>query len=238
MRRLISIIVVVVVILAGLFAYGLVTTAIQETVEENPLSSFIPRIPISSYVTPVVLPDPITIVKEVNQLARLETASIEIEKVITAEQNADAWLGLFEDSMVFVAYGEVIAGIDLQKIEEGDIQVMDPTTVMVHLPDAEIFVATLDNQRSYVADRDTGLFTGADPELETEVRQQAELVVRNEAIEYGIVLEAEENAQEYMQNFLHGLGFETIIFTPDKPPTPPPFEQEIPKGKVLATPAP
>ena len=217
MRRLISIIVIVVILLAGLFAYGLVTTYTQEVASGgDPIVRLFKNI--TAPATPVILPDPVTIVREVSQLARLETASVELEKVITAEQNSDAWLGLFEDSLIFVAYGEVIAGIDLEKIQEGDIQVVDPTTIMVHLPDAEVFVATLDNQRSYVADRDTGLFTAADPELETQVRREAEQVILEEALEFGVVRDAQANAQEYMENFLHGLGFETIIFkTPDTP---------------------
>ena len=186
MRRLASIIVIVIVILAGLFAYGLVTTFTQETAGGgDPVVRLFKSI--TAPATPVILPDPVTIVRQVNELARLETASIEMEKVITAEQNSDAWLGLFEDSLIFVAYGEVIAGIDLAKMDEADIQVVDPTTVMVHLPEAEIFVATLDNQRSYVADRDTGLLTQADPQLETQVRQEGEQVILQEALEFGIL---------------------------------------------------
>ena len=237
MRRLATIIVFVVIVLAGMFAYGLVSTYTQEVVSNDPIVSLVRRI--TAQATPVILPDPTTIVREVTQLARLETASFAGEKVIKSERNTDQLWGIFGESLVFVAYGEVIAGIDLQKMEEGDIQVVDPTTVMVHLPDAEIFIATLDNQRSYVVDRDVGLFTGADPELETQVRQAGEAAVLEAAMEFGILQTADENAQEYMENFLHGLGFETVIFTPETPPVPEPYVQEIPKGRTLsATPTP
>ena len=95
MRRLASIIVIVVILLAGLFAYGLVTTYTQEVVTGgDPIVRLFKNM--TAPATPVILPDPVTIVREVNQLARLETASVELEKVITAENNSDAWLGLFE----------------------------------------------------------------------------------------------------------------------------------------------
>lgn len=237
MRRLVTLIVFVVIVLAGMFAYGLVSTYTQEAVSNDPLISLVKSI--TAPATPVILPDPTTIVREVNQLARLETASFAGEKVIKSERNTDQLWGIFGESLIFVAYGEVIAGIDLQAIEDGDIQVVDPTTVMVHLPEAEIFIATLDNQKSYVVDRDIGLFTGADPELETQVRQAGEAAVLEAALEFGILQTADENAQEYMENFLHGLGFETIIFTPDTPPVPEPYVQEIPKGRTLTeTPTP
>jgi len=237
MRRLVTIIVFVVIVLAGMFAYGLVSTYTQEVVSNDPLVSLVKSI--TAPATPVILPDPTTIVREVNQLARLETASFSGEKVIKSERNTDQLWGIFGESLVFVAHGEVIAGIDLQAMEDGDIQVVDPTTVMVHLPDAEIFVATLDNQQSYVVDRDIGLFTGADPELETQVRQAGETAVLEAALEFGILQTADENAQDYMENFLHGLGFETVIFTPDTPPVPEPYVQEIPKGRTLTeTPTP
>lgn len=190
--------------------------------------------------TPVVMPDPVTIVLEVNQLARLETASFVAEKVVRIEQgNTDVLFGAFGDTILFVAHGEVIAGVDLQKMQTEDIQVLNPTTVMIHIPEAEILVATLNNEKSYVANRSTGLFAGDNAELETLARQSGEEAVLEAALEYGILREAQANAEEFMEGFLQGLGFETIIFTTETPPTPAaPYEQIIPKGYVLSTPTP
>lgn len=190
--------------------------------------------------TPVVMPDPVTIVREVNQLARLETSSYEAEKVIQIEQgDEDMLFGVLSDSIVFVAYGEVIAGVDLEQMSDDDIQVVDPDTVMIHLPEAEVLVATLDNEKSYVVDRDTGLLAGANEQLETLARQSGEAAILDAALEYGILNEANANAEEYMEGFLQGLGFETVIFTEDTPPTPSaPYEQVIPKGYILTTPTP
>ena len=220
----------------GLFGIGLyqLYQTTNDVIENNPLLKPVRSLLIQS--TPEILPDPLTIVNQVNQIARLETARLEAEKIVTSERDTDTLFGIFGESIVFVAAGEVIAGIDLQKMEEGDIQVVDPTTIMVHLPDSEILVATLDNQKSYVVDRDVGLFTGADPQLETQVRQIGEQAILEYAVEEVKILErADQGAREYLEGFLNELGFEEVIFTDEKPPVPPPYVQEIPKGHVLVT---
>lgn len=223
----------VVAILFGIGLYQLYQTT-NEVIDNNPLLRPVKSLLIRS--TPEILPDPMTIVLKVNQIARLETAQMQAEKIVTSERDTDVLFGLFGESIVFVAVGEVIGGIDFGKMEEGDIQVVDPNTVMVHLPESEILVATLDNQKSYVVDRDTGLFTGADPELETQVRQIGEQAILEYALEEVKILEiADENAQEYMEGFLNELGFENVIFTDEKPPIPEPYVQEVPKGHVLVT---
>ena len=116
--------------------------------------------------TPTVIPDPVTIIEEVRSLARLETIQYSMEKVITAETNQDAFSFLFGDKLLFVAHGEVIAGIDLEKLTEDDLEYRDDT-LYVRLPAAEVFVATLDNDKSYVYDRETGLFAPNQIDLET-----------------------------------------------------------------------
>ena len=188
--------------------------------------------------TPVILPDPVIVVQEVRDLARLETASYTMEKVIRAERGQDVLWGALGETLIFVAHGEVVAGVDLSKMQREDVQVVDPVTVMVHLPQAEIFHVILDNDRSYVADRDTGILTRSDAQLETRVRQSAQDELEAAAKESDILELADENAQNYMREFLNGLGFENVIFTESTPPTAPPFEQEVPKGYSLTPEAP
>lgn len=186
--------------------------------------------------TPVILPNPATVVRQINDLSRLETASYEMEKVVTADSNQGGLLDLLlGESMVFIGYGKVFAGVDFSKMKTEDMVVVDPDTVMIYLPPAEIFqdIPVLDNERSYVADRDTGLLVKADPELETKVRQAAESSIREAASASDILDRANLNAQNYMRNFLEGLGFTEVIFTPDTPPAAPPFVQEVPKGYYL-----
>ncbi len=190
-------------------------------------------------VTPEIVPNPTTILREIKDLSRLETASFEFEKIITAETKQDILWGALGESLIFVANGKVFAGVDFADMADGDIQVYDPVTVYVYMPKAQIFedVPILNNDLSYVADRDTGILTRADPNLETQVRQAAEQAIREAADESQILQRADNNAREFMTTFLSELGFENIIFTDERPKPAPAYVQEVPKGFAL-TPVP
>jgi hypothetical protein len=113
---------------------------------------------------------------------------------------------------------------------------------MINVPDVEILVTRLDNERSYVADRDTGLllsvFGNSDPKLETQVRQVAEQEILAAALEQDILNRADTNARLYLQEFLMSVGFENVLFTDGPPPIPEPYMQDAPKGFVISTPVP
>jgi len=168
--------------------------------------------------TPTIIPDPVTIIHEVRGLSRLETASYSVEKVITAESGQGPFAFLFGDRLILVAHGQVIAGVDLARMGEDDIIVTEDGTVVVTLPPAEILVATLDNQKSYIYDRDTGL-VGVNPALETEARQAAEEEILNAALEDGILEMAQRNAEVYVLRLILALGFREVVFA-QSPPTP------------------
>lgn len=160
--------------------------------------------------TPTIYPDPVTVIKEIQSLARLETARYSIEKVITAETRQGALAGLFGDRLLFVAHGDVIAGVDLSKVQANDIRVAPDGSVVIVLPAAEIFVATLDNDLSYVYDRETGIFTNADANLETQARQVAEDEIERAALEDGVLTLAQENAAAFMESLLRSLGYTSV----------------------------
>lgn len=227
-------------ILASVAVYFLIVTVnrADESVVQ-PLGDFVQELVVPA--TPVIMPDPALIVNQINDVARLETAVVDLEKVITAERgNTDFLFGALGETLIFVAKGRVVAGVDFSEMEENDIQMVNPNTVMVHLPPARIFddLPVLDTEESYVADRDTGLLTRADVELETEVRQAAEDVLLEEAIASGVIERADANAETFIRELLNGLGFEQVVFTDAPPPEPSPFVQEVPKGQELATPTP
>ena len=166
--------------------------------------------------TPTVLPDPVTIINQIRPLARLETIQYTIEKVITVEVGQTALAPLFGDRLLFVGHGYVIAGIDLSKIRSQDLAFEDGM-LMIHLPEAEIFVATLDNDKSYVYDRETGLLTHGDINLETTARQAAEDQIREAALEDGIINQAQTNAVTFLESLLNNLGYPQVSFTfPEK----------------------
>lgn len=161
--------------------------------------------------TPTVIPDPITIIREVQSLARLETIQYSVEKIITAEVNQGVLGPLFGDRLLFVAHGYVIAGVDLAEISAEDMR-LEGDTLVVTLPDAEVFVATLNNDKSYIYDRNTGILRKSDPELETSARRVAEQEILNGAIEDGILEQAQLNAEIFLERLFNTLGYMRVVF--------------------------
>jgi len=165
--------------------------------------------------TPTIRPDPMTIVKEIRSLARLESVQFSIEKIITADAGKGILDELFGDKLLFVAHGLVIAGIDFSRLMPGDIW-YEGDRLHIRLPEPEVFVSSLDNQKSYVFDRRTGLLTRGEPNLETLARKAAEQEILKAALEDGILEQARINAEVFLGNFLSQMGHKDIIF--EKPP--------------------
>lgn len=162
--------------------------------------------------TPTIEPDPVTIIREVRSLSRLETAAYTVEKIITAETRQGPFAFLVGDRLILVAHGQVIAGVDLEALEESDITIRDGGVVDIALPEAEVFVTALNNEQSYIFHRDTGVI-GMTVELETEARQAAEEEILNAALEDGILDMAQKNAESYIRHLVLTLGFKEVNVT-------------------------
>ncbi len=171
-------------------------------------------------ITPTIYPSSATVIEGIQSLSRLETAAYHIEKVITAESGQGPLGFLFGDKLLLIAYGEVIAGVDLSLIGPEDLRVAPDGTAYVRMPTVEVFVATLDNHRTYVYDRRTGV-SGMNAQLETAARQEAENLILQVAIEDGIETKAAENARDFLRTFVLGWGVAHVIFV-DVLPTPVP----------------
>lgn len=161
--------------------------------------------------TPTIIADPVTIIHEVQALARLETIQYSVEKVITAETGGGAFAWLTQDKLLLIAHGTVIAGVDMAKMEGDDMWLVGEV-LHVRLPAAEIFVATLNNQDTQVYNRETSIFRLADPDLETQAHQAAEEEIRKSAIDDGILDVAQQNAEAYLTRFFAALGYSQVVF--------------------------
>jgi hypothetical protein len=215
------ILVIGILVIIVVSAFGVVVT-IQRTTQRvvqpvsDMASSLSTQVAQILHPTPTILPDPVTIINQVRPLARLETIQYTVEKVITAEVGQNVLAPLIGDKLLFVGHGYVIAGVDLSKIRSQDITIEDGILIF-HLPEAEIFVATLDNDKSYVYDRETGLLTHGDINLETNARQAAEEQIRQAALDDGILKQAQTNAELYLESLLNELGYSQVSFVnPEK----------------------
>ncbi len=215
-NNLLSILILVVIALAAYFIVQTVresaqaaTEPFQQVNEAN--RSLQTQVASLLNPTPTIIPDPITYINEIRALARLETIQYSVEKVITGETGQGTLGFMFGDKILFVAHGTVIAGIDMEKLGPENMR-YENGVLTVQLPPTEIFIATLDNEKSYVYDRQTGVIARPDPNLETLVRQKAEEEILKAALEDGILEQARINAEAYLIKFFAALGFPNTIF--------------------------
>jgi Protein of unknown function (DUF4230) len=151
-----------------------------------------------------------TVVRQIQQLQKLETVSYTMDKIISGE-HANAYLPKFlaGDRLLLVVHGEVVGGINLAELQPGDVEVHE-RKVSIRLPAAEVFSTRIDNAKTRVYSRDTGLFSSPDPNLETEVREAAERQLRQSALDDGILQKASDNARSTVSGMLAGLGFSEV----------------------------
>jgi len=151
-----------------------------------------------------------TVVRRIQQLQRLETVVYTMDKIVTgARENPVLPDFLAGDKLLMLVHGQVIAGIDFAALQAANVSV-DGKKVRIRLPDPQILTTTLDNSRTRVYSRQTGLLVPVDPNLESEVRQEAEKELRDAALADGILRTAQQNGRTTVTSMLQGLGFEQV----------------------------
>jgi len=167
--------------------------------------------PLSSSVT-IVHPTPNVLVA-VKDLARLESASFHMERVIDLTDKQSMLFGLVqsEDAILLVAVADVSAGVDLQRLQSDDLVVdAHEKRVTITLPAPEVFHAELDNSKTYVHTRHTGALAARKENLETRARQEAEHSLIEAALQAGLLSRASENARRAVEGLVHGLGYSEV----------------------------
>jgi hypothetical protein len=151
-----------------------------------------------------------TVVQHVQQLQRLETVVFSMEKIVTGEQASKYFPKLLVgDRLLLIVHGEVTAGVDLAALDPGHVTVAGKA-VELTLPAPAVFSTRVDNARTRVYTRETGLFSTPDPQLESDVRREAERQLTQAALDGGILKTAAANARTTLTSLLQGLGFETV----------------------------
>src|SRR5271168_1521003 len=151
-----------------------------------------------------------TVVRQIQQLQRLETVVYTMDKIISGEHN-NPYLPKFliGDRLLLVVHGEVVAGVDLGKVQPGDVTVPG-RSITLRVPAAEVFTTRIDNAKTRVYSRDTGLFSSPDPNLESQVREEAERQLQQAALQDGILKKASDNARSTISGMLQGFGFREV----------------------------
>ncbi len=152
------------------------------------------------------------VVDRIQRLQRLETVVYTMDKIVSgAKENPLFPDFLAGDRILLLVHGEVVAGIDFSTLKPGDVRV-EGKHVQLHVPATQVFSTRLDSAKTRVYSRQTGLLVPTDPNLESQVRQQAERQLTEAALADGILRTAQQNASQTITSLLQGLGFEKIDF--------------------------
>jgi hypothetical protein len=147
------------------------------------------------------------LLRQVQPLSQLVTVKYVIEKVVILEDVK--WYG--ESRVLLVAHGVVKAGVDLAKLKPEDLR-LDGRTLTVRMPQAQITDVYLDDNRTQVIERTTGLLRLFDKDLEQNARRQAVDDIRRAARASGIVADANERARAQLILLFRRLGCEEVRF--------------------------
>ena len=146
-----------------------------------------------------------SVVTRVQGLHQLVSVKYVVEKVVLVEDAK--WYG--ESRLLMVAHGVAKAGVDLSRLEGGAVRV-DGRRARVELPRPRLTDVYLDERRTQVVERTTGVLRAFDKDLEQDARRQAIDQVRLAVREAGILRDAEERARLQVSELLRQAGFEDV----------------------------
>jgi Protein of unknown function (DUF4230) len=153
-----------------------------------------------------------TVIASIQRLARLESVVYTMDKVVEGDRTNQYLPDILTgDKLLLIVHGQAVAGVDLSNVQASNVQI-DGRSVTIGMPAAELLSVSLDNSKTRVYSRTTGLLVPTDPNLESEVREKAEADLRQSALDSGILNTAEGNARATLTTLLHSLGFQQITF--------------------------
>jgi hypothetical protein len=156
------------------------------------------------------------VVQQLRGASELTTAIFAMEAVVPTK--SDRTLGGYvigSTNLLYIAYGEVRAGVDLSEITATDIQLNDAgdRPVQVTLPPPRILDSKLDLNRSDVYDYDRG-FLGLGPDNAPDLQEAAQKTALSKIVQAacseGILQEANSRARLTVAQILSTAGLETV----------------------------
>jgi hypothetical protein len=145
------------------------------------------------------------VVQHIQSLSDLSTGSSWVQTVVTSEQNNKIFgVEVGHAELLYVAYGRVVAGVDLSELDASRISVKK-YTIHVLLPRAVVLDAKIDVDQSFVYDLRTSMFFPPETMfLQSDAEQEALAQVIETALESNLLEVATENAAEIVKELLEG----------------------------------
>jgi hypothetical protein len=154
------------------------------------------------------------VVEKVQRLNRLETVVYSLDTVVESSESSPVLPDVLAgDKLLMIVHGQTIAGVDMSQLKPESVQITESSagrSITLTLPQSMVFLTTIDENKSRVYKRDTGLFVSADQNLETQTRAKAQAELQQAALTDGILDAASKNARATVTAMLEGLGFQHV----------------------------
>ena len=155
-------------------------------------------------------------VKEIRNISEFTSACYDEELVLTEVKNSEnavnkvaGWFGkndVSKDEIVLIAHGKARAGFDLSKVAEDAVSVSGDTLKMT-LPEAEIFDIIV-NPSDYEVYVEDGKWSH---EQVTTLQASARNHIKEDALSYGILEQADKIGRERLTDLFKTFGFQSVI---------------------------
>lgn len=153
------------------------------------------------------------LIKEVKNIAQLMTMSSYDEVVVDSSKSVTAQIpGLTaagslekESQLVIIGKGQVVAGIDLQELDEKRIYLKDDS-VSIILPPAKVLDAIVNPSQYEIFIEEKG-WEAADV---NQLKILARDIMVQRSVQQGLLKKADAKARMIMENFLKSIGFKRI----------------------------
>ena len=155
------------------------------------------------------------VVQQVRDVSELSTAVFTMEAVVpTRQERTLAGVQVGATTLLYIARGEVRAGVDLSQIAPEDVTLSeDRQRIEIQLPAPQILDQKIDVQESQVYDYDRG-FLGLGPdsavELQSLASQTALTKVATAACQENILGQANQRAQAVVTQLMLTAGFQQV----------------------------
>jgi hypothetical protein len=160
------------------------------------------------------------VVKQVRGASELTTSVFTMESVVPTRQEQK--LGNYTigaTTLLYIAYGEVRAGVDLKDLSPADVQVQG-NTIQLRLPPPRILDSKIDVNKSSVYDYNRGfLGLGPDvaPQLQTLAQRETLKKIQKAACDQGILKQANDRAELVVEKLLSTAGHKQVVVKTQAP---------------------
>ena len=160
------------------------------------------------------------VIQQVREASELTTAVFTMQAVVPTNQDTaiGGWV-IGSTKLLYVAQGEVKAGVDLSKLSATNVKVVDDR-VQILLPPPQILTSKIDVNRSKVYDYNRGfLGLGPDtaPQLQTLAQQKALQTIVTTACDDGLLQRANDRAKFVVTQLLATSGHKGAIVETQPP---------------------